>query len=241
MYHHTKGIVLKTIDYTDSGIIVKVYTEAFGLQSYLVNGARSKRSNVRIGFFQPLSLVDMVVSRQEKYQLQKIKEVRTDVPCVSISNDITKSSILFFINEIVYKSIKQEEADPVLFNFLRNSILYLELHNENCANFHLMFLVHLSRYLGFYPSDNSIPVDAYFNLKDGVFQDKEPVHDHFLSKAQTRSFTALMRGSYENLSQITINNQARRELLNKLVLFYELHLNNTQEITSHRILEEVIS
>lgn len=241
MYHQTKGIVLKTIDFTDSSIIVKIYTENFGIQSYLVKGVRSKKSNVKINLFQPLSLLDMIVSHNKKYQLQRIKEIKIDIPFTSITADITKSSISLFLNEIIYKSIREEEPNSDLFHFLRNSLLYLDLHTENCANFHLMFLVHLSRYLGFFPSNNTIPGNTYFNLKEGVFQDNEPVHGYFLSKEQTSCFSELMSHTYENLSVIGINNQTRREFLDKLVLFYELHSNNSHEITSHRILEEVIS
>jgi DNA repair protein RecO (recombination protein O) len=241
MYHQTRGIVLKTIDYSDSGIIVKMYTERFGLQSYLVNGRRSKRSNIRINLFQPLSLLDMVVSRNEKYQLQKIRELRIDIPFVNIAGNIAKSSIALFINEIIYRSIKEEEANSELFNFIRSSLLYLDLNTGNCSNFHLLFLVQLSRYIGFYPSGNILSGDAYFDLKEGIFESTEPVHGYFLTKEQTGYFAELMKCNYEHLEELTIGNQARRELLDKLVLFYELHLNNSYEITSHRILEEVIS
>lgn len=160
---------------------------------------------------------------------------------MSITGNIAKSSISLFINEIIYKSIKEEEANPDLFSFIRNSLLYLDLHNENYNNFHLMFLVHLSRYLGFYPSRNVVSGDAYFNLQEGVFQPDEPAHRYFLSKQETYFFAALMKHNYEGLPEIIIGNQARRELLNKLVLFYQLHLHSAHEITSHRILEEVIS
>ena len=241
MHYQTKGIVLKTFDYNDSSIIVKVYTEHFGLQSYLVNASRGKKSKVKVNLFQPLSLIDMVVSRSDKNRLEKMKEIKIDVPYTTIVSDIVKSSITLFLNEIIYKSVREEEPNENLFHFIRNSMLYLDLRADGCANFHLSFLVHFSRHLGFYPSDNMVSANSYFNLKEGVFQADEPAHEYFLSKKQTVNFSELRVIGYEELSKLVINNQDRRELLDKLVQFYELHLNNNDVIASHRILEEIIA
>jgi DNA repair protein RecO (recombination protein O) len=239
MLHTTRGIVFQTFSYTDTSVIAKIYTELFGLQSYLVSGAHSKRSGTKANLLQPLTLLECVVYKKEKKQLQRIKEIKCEHPFVSIPYDISKSAIALFLDELLYRSIREEQPDQALFEFIHSSLCMLDLRTESCANVHLYFMVQLSRYLGFYPAGNFSEEEAFFDLQEGLFKDSEPVHPLFLVPAQGRMLHALMNCTYGNLAALRITHLERKQLLEKLILYYELHLEALKGIRSHKVLEEI--
>ena len=239
MLHTTRGIVLQTFSYTDSSLIAKVYTELFGLQSYLVNAAHSKKSGTKANLLQPLSLVECVVYKKERKQLQRIKEIKCEHPYVSIPTDIAKSSIALFLDEILYKSIREEERNDALFEFIHSSLLVLDLTTERCANFHLYFMLQLSRYLGFYPAGNYSDTEKYFDLQEGMFRTFEPSHPLYMDQNLSGKLIELMNSNYEKISGLNISFAERKQLLEKLITYYELHLDSLREIKSHKVLEEI--
>ena len=153
MLQKTKGIVLSHIRYRETSIIVRIYTEALGMQSYIVNGVRSsgnaRAGGSRMGLYQPLTLLDLVVYYQEKSNLQRVKEIRCSEPFMHLPMDFQKTGIALFLTEMLSKSLKGEESNPALFQFLHSSIRVLDTQEEGAQNFHLQFLLKLSRYLGF--------------------------------------------------------------------------------------------
>lgn len=241
MIYNTRGIVLRHLKYSETSVIAKIYTELFGLQSYLINGVRSKKAKVKANILQPLSLVDMIVYHKEKSGLQRIKEVSCNPPFSSIPYDISKSSIALFIAEILYKSIREEEANANLFEFLFNSIQILDLTTGNCANFHLLFMLQLTKHLGFYPNGKYSGKFNFFDLREGVFLKEQPVHPHFIPPPIGVYLNLLSETSFEKLNQINIKPGHRKRLLEHLIEYYELHLSNMNEVKSHRILETVMN
>jgi DNA repair protein RecO (recombination protein O) len=241
MLHTTRGIVLHTLNYTDTSIIARVYTERFGLQAYMINGARGKKSKIRANIFQPLALVDMVVYHKEKSSLQRISEIRNSHPFITIPFNMVKTSIVMFLNEVLYKSIREEEPNERLFGFLYHSVQILDLETDNCSNFHLCFLVQLSKYMGFFPQGKAEEQTSYFDLQEGTFTLKEPLHPYYLDPSLSLALSQLTECDYGSASSVALSNAERRELLSKLILYYELHLSSLREINSHRILEDVIS
>jgi DNA repair protein RecO (recombination protein O) len=169
MLHKTRGIVFKVTDYAESSVIVQVYTEKFGMQSYIVNGAKKPKAKIHRNMLQPLHLLDMVVYHKNNGSVQRIAELKNSPMLQSIPYDIIKSSLTMFLNEVLYKSIKQQHSDEALFGFIFNAIELLDHQNTNPANFHLLFLIRLSRYLGFYPDKNKPDGADYFDMKNGVF------------------------------------------------------------------------
>jgi DNA repair protein RecO (recombination protein O) len=149
----TKGIVLNQIKYRETSIITKIYTEDFGLKSYIVNGVRTKSSKTKIGLFQPLTLLDLVVYYKEKTTLHRISEIKCYSPYKSIPFEIKKSSIVLFLSEILNKTLKEEISNKELFDFLSTSLIYFDEVKEDYHNFHLQFLFQLSAFLGFFPSN----------------------------------------------------------------------------------------
>lgn len=236
----TRGIVFHTLKYSDSSIITKIYTEEFGLQSFMVSAAHSKKSATKINLLQPLALVECVVYHKEKKQLQRIKEIKSAQPYQNISSDISKSGILFFLNEMLYKSIKEEESNPPLFNFIYSALLFLDLKTDSCANFHLLFLLKLSSFLGFRPQENHSTKNKFFDLQEGVFLSHEPVHPFFITANEGNRFLELCNCDFENSAALTIGGAERKLLLEKIIQYYTLHLSSLSEIKSHKVLEEVM-
>lgn len=240
MLHTTGGIILHTVKYSDSSLIVKIYTRNFGLQSYMVSGVRGKKSKNKATLFQPLALVDMVVSNSNKGSLQRISEITILHPYSEIPNDIVKSSIAIFLNEILYKALREEHSDEDLFDFIKNSLLVLDLKHDNCSNFHIFFMIQLSRFLGFYPQGKYTRETPVFDLKEGRFTNHIPTHVHYLTAENSELFNNFIGAAYETIQDLKIDSVRRKELLQAMITFYQLHITSFKEIRSQEILEEVI-
>jgi DNA repair protein RecO (recombination protein O) len=241
MLQKTSGIVLHTIKYSETSLIVKIYTQEFGFGSYIISGVRSKKSKNKAGLFQPLALVDIVVSGNERSALPRISEINIHQPYSHLPFDVIKSSIAIFINEILLHSFREPHPDEELFLFIRNSLLILDLDTASCANFHLGFMVQLSRFLGFPPQGEYTADTSVFDLQEGKFVNYLPHHPHYLHANSSIQLSELMRLSYSELSGLTLSKAERKQLLNALILFYQLHISSFGQIKSAAILEEIIA
>ena len=241
MIYKTRGIVLRTVNYSDTSIIAKIYTEEFGIQSYLIKGAKRKNASIKANLFQPLSLLDLVVYNKEKKKLQILKEVSMEVHFTSIPSDPAKASIVFFLNEILLKCLQEEETNPELFSFLHESMQTLESVEKNFSNFYLIFLVRLARFLGFYPQGKYSETFCYFDLQEGKFVKTEPLHPDFLDKQNSILLGSIITGNYYSMESLAISGKERKYLLDILLHFYQLHLSNMGSLTSHKVLEQVFA
>ncbi|GAB3199241.1 DNA repair protein RecO (recombination protein O) [Pontibacter aydingkolensis] len=232
----TRGIVLNHIKYRESSIIARVYTEQLGVQSYIINGVRKKGSGSRIALFQPFTLLDMVVYTSHKGGLTRISEYKSAYPFSSIPFDILKSSILLFLSEVVSKTIKEEEENQQLFNFLYQSIIFFDEQQEHFENFHLVFLLQLSHHLGFGPSSGAEIVEQVAFSSNAQSATAAP--SVLAIQAHEELFNQLL-----NLSDgaHVPNGRVRRELLSILIRYYQLHVDKLGEIKSLAILSEVLS
>ncbi|MFD1769322.1 DNA repair protein RecO [Sphingobacterium suaedae] len=239
MLYKTKGIALKTTNYSENSIVVHIFTETFGMQSYLINGAKKPRAKISANLFQPLHPLDMVVYHKENNGLQRMKEVHQLPVLREIPLDITKSSIALFLNEILYKVLRQQSPDPFLFNFIEKSIGWLDETPHNLANFHLVFLIKLSRFLGFLPLQPTTSHLPYFNLVEGVFSTTLPAHSHILQEPHTSLFRLLLQASFEESQAVKMTKEDRKYLLEKVLEFYKLHTTNFGSVNALYILEEI--
>jgi DNA repair protein RecO (recombination protein O) len=243
MLHKTRGIVLRTTNFSESSVVAKIYTELFGLQSYLINGVRNKKAKVKANLLQPLTLLNLVVYHKERGGLQRISEIRADVPFASIPYRIVKSSVVLFLNEILNQAILEEEVNPDLFHFIYNSVCILDLLDEDdggCANFHMAFLMQLSKFLGFFPLGQYSEGREVFNLKEGLFQKILPNHPNYLSNPLSKTLYQLATFPYTEINRIFLSKSERKELLQKILLYYQLHISGFSNIKAHLILEEVM-
>jgi len=240
MLHKTRGIVLKTTDYGETSVIVQVFTEKLGLQSYIINGVKKPKAKISRNMLQPLHLLDMVVYHKNAGNIQRVAELKNSPVLQSIPYDVVKSSLAMFLNEVLYKSIRQQSADENLFGFVFSAIEWLDHQTGGLANFHLLFLVQLTRYLGFYPDRYQANEADYFDLKNGIFSKYKPDSVLYLSPPHTQNFSRLLQCSFETLAELKFTNDERRYLIAKLLEYYSLHIEGFGNIRSHEVLEEVL-
>ncbi len=246
MYSTTRGISFRQTRYSDTSLVVRIYTEQFGLRSYLVKGARNPKSKIKPALFQPLSLIELVVSNKEKSELHHIREARSAYQPTTIHSDIRKSSILLFLNELLYKSIQEETPNPELFRFIYDNIVLLDKIEENIQDFHFYFALRLTKYLGFYPQGQYNNEGSVFDLKEGSFSDTLRVSEigqfDFITGPACFFFHSLLNISPINvkLPQLNIPAAIRSELLDYLIRYYSYHLPLARSFKSHIILHEVL-
>lgn len=237
MLHKSRGIILVSSEYGETSLIVQIYTELFGIQSYIVNSVRKKHSRIHSNIFQPLTPVDLVVYHKERPGLQRISDIRPNPPLVNIPFDVIKSSMVFFLDEVLYKSIREEESNSLLFDFIFDSIKWLDGPQPAGNDFHLLFLIKLCRYLGFSPTQNYTSARNIFNLKEGLFQSSFPEHPHFIPPPLSGYFAAVINAEYS--FSLNITSLERRMLIAFMLEYFELHIEGFGEIKSHKVLEQV--
>jgi DNA repair protein RecO (recombination protein O) len=241
MLHHTRGIVFHQLKYSETSIIAHIYTELFGIQTYMIRGIRGKKSKIKPALFQHLSLVDLVVYHKEKKEIQSIREIKIAVPFKYIPYDVRKSSVLIFLNEVLHKVIKEEEANPELFNFLFSAVQLLDVDENNTVDFHLLFLMQLTKYLGFHPKNNFSEKAPNFNLEEGMFTSTKLPNSSFVGMPFSKYFSTLSNSSFDDPDKITIGQNHRNELLEIILRYYQLHIPVAMNIKSHLVLNAVLN
>ncbi len=235
----TRGIVLRSMKYRESSLILDVYTETHGLRSYLVNGVRSARSRMSAGLFQVMSLIEMVAYHREDRSLNRLREVRPAYVFQKIPFDVTRGAVGLFIAEIAQKTLREREENPRLFQFLYDTFVYLDATEEPIGNVHLHFLLELSTFLGFMPTGDYSAATPLFDLKEGVFIPGLPGHKYFLDERRSGQLYALVERNRRRAHEVNLSREERRNLLNDLLLYYRLHIEGLPDINAHLILQEV--
>lgn len=238
MYHKTRGIVLHTIKYSETSVIAKIYTEKLGLQSYIVKGVRTAKSKSKAAMLQSLTLLEMEVSHRENKQLQYIKEFRRAFVYQSIPFDTLKSTISFFLLEVISKSIREHEPNMELFEFIYESLCTLDEEKKLNPDFHLLFLIHLSHYLGFAPHRNFSQQNCFFEMSEGVFIAEQSTLN-IMSKKESSLLSDLLEINLFEKSTLKISRTERKQMMKNLLVYYQLHLENFS-LKSPEILEEIL-
>lgn len=245
IHHKTKGIVLKTVRYGETSIIAGIYTELFGLQSYIINGVRisSKKGAGRANLFQPGAMLDLVVYHHEQKNLQRIKEFKWGHVYDNIYFNVFKNSVSLFMIELMQRTLKQPEPNPSLFNFIEDAFLHLDKAADNVVgNFPLYFALHLSGFYGFRFADKYSDSANILDLLEGEFVKERPSHIHFLENEYSIAVSQLLKVMQPSeLSQIKLNQESRRILLHALETFYALHIQDFGKMKTLPVLEAVLS
>ena len=239
MLYKTRAIVLYHVNYSDTYTIVHVLTEAFGPVSYLTAKTKGKTTRVPKSLFHPLSIVDLEVDHQNLREIQRLKEARVHISLLSILNNPVKSTMSIFLAELIGKVATDAQPDQRLFDFILESIRILEMLEKDYANFHLVFMIALSRFLGFYPDSNGYRPGMFFDLQNGVFATYKPDHPHFLNPDDSQVFFNLLRMNYENMALFAFSRHERKDIILRILEYYRIHLNRLPEIKSLEILHEV--
>ncbi len=235
----SRAIVLKTIKYSETSLVVKAYTEQFGLKSFLVRGVRKKHAKNSSNLFQPLNIIEVVFSEKQSTALIIPKEISLGYTYQSIPFDLYKSSVILFMNELIYRSVHEEEANNELFQLLYHFLVHIDNTQERVANTHLVFSFHLTMHLGFFPLGSFSPEEPYFLLREGVFSKYSPHDELSLNQQESELLHLLVNAELENCHEIEISNQARNRMLEIIILYYQLHLIGFGEIKSLEVLNQV--
>ncbi len=237
MIVHTKAIVLRAIKFKDTSLIIKCYTQQ-GLKSYIIKGILGrKKANIKGAYFQMLNLLEIVANHNDKNTLNTLREVRLSYAYTSIPNDIIKQSLVLFLSEVLNFSLQEEEVNKPLFHFLYTSLQHLDTQKE-VANFHLFFLINLSKHLGFYPYKQHLHYN-YFNLQEGVFQHKDS--PTAIKGNNLILFKSLLGTEFDAMQKLKLNKEQRQELLEVLISYFELHLSGFRKLNSIPILQSVFN
>jgi DNA repair protein RecO (recombination protein O) len=236
MLYKTQGIVLQTIKYSETSIICRIYTRELGLQSYLVKGVRTGKPSSKAPLFRPINILDLVVYRKDRKGLQHLKEYQLGHLYSSLPFDIIKSSIALFIIEVLSKVIKDEEPDTDMYDFAQQTLIELDTLDKTDPNFHLYFLLRLSRFLGFIPAGEYDPPYEYFDLKEGSFVAGQVAHGYQIGPPYSRYISVLL----EERVPLEITNRERNTILDYLLQYYAFHLSDFGGMQSHKILHEVL-
>jgi DNA repair protein RecO (recombination protein O) len=241
MLQKARGIVLHLVKYSETSVIVKVYTDSHGLKSFLVRGIRSKKSKLRPGLFQPLSLLDLVFYHRENSSLGTLKETHHSHPYRHLHSDILKSSIALFINEIIYKTLREEEANPELFDFLWERCISLDQAQGNLSSFPIIFMISYSRFLGIPPRPGHSETSPYFNLQEGIFQPENAGPRSCFDKETSAALNSVMIASPDELQKLVLTSHIRSKLLTGILSYFRYHLQGFPEIHSHQVLHTVLA
>ncbi len=235
----TNAIVLSKLKYRDNDLIVKCYTEQLGVVSFLLRGVlKSKKGHSKKAYFQLLSQLQLEIDYKENRTLQVIKEVKLNHLYTSLHSNILKSAIVMFLAEVLANILKEEEQNNFLFSYIETTLLWLDVHTEY-SNFHLLFLLNLTKYLGFYPEEINKAYN-YFNLLDGKFEIKKQ-GKHVIYGENLTLLKTLLGTTFDALSTVKINAKQRQSFLSMILLYFELHLGSFKSPKSLQVFNQVFN
>ena len=244
MIHKTKGIVIRVVKYGETSVIVSIYTELFGIQSYLVNGVRTstKKGTGKANLFQPAAILDLVVYHNELKNIQRLKEFKWAYLYQALFFDVIKNAVAVYMIELLQKSLKQPEPNAGLFHFLEDSFVHLDsAEGSVLANYPLFFALQLSGFYGFRFSDTYSQKNNILDLQEGEFVHEQPRHTYFLEGDHSYVTSQLLKVMQPHeLDQIKLNKETRRALLHAYNIFYALHVQDFGAMKTLGVLQEVL-
>ena len=236
----TEGIVLQSVRYGDTSLIVKVFTRAMGLKSYMVKGALNHGAKSRVALFQPLNIIQYVeAGKPNKSALGYMKDVQMALLYHSIPFEMKKSAILMYVSELLTKIITDQEANEALFDFIVRSLQWLDLTEQDYANFPLYFTLELTRHLGFYPKANHKD-GSFFDMMEGSFVHDTPLHPYYYEADIAALLAALLDANIDTACQMPLRLSQRRALFDGLIVYIRLHAPVMNDFRSHEVLKTVL-
>lgn len=235
----TKAIVISKLKYSDNDLIVKCYTEELGVQSFLLKGIlKTKKGKLKKVYFQELSQLELTFNYKESRSLKSLNNASPIVFYKTLHSNIVKSAIVLFLAEIMSSIFKEEEQNKLLYSYLETTLLWLD-ENDRVTNFHLLFLLNLTKYLGFYPDSQNSELD-YFNLEEGRYQNKK-TNIYCIYGEKLALFKKLLGTNFDDINNTQFNSVSRQELLKLLLQYFELHLGTIKQPKSLQVLKQVFA
>lgn len=245
MIHTTGGIVLRTVKYGETSVICTIYTELFGIQSYLVNGVRmsGKSASGKAAMLQPAAVLELEAYHSDLKNLQRLKEFRWKYLYRNIFSDVIKHAVALFMVELFHRSLKQPEANADLFYFVEHAFLKLDAAGmQETANLPLVFSLSLPHYFGFAPQPPAGADEYYFDLQEGAFTSVQPAHGDYLFPDDARHVAALLKSlATEEAGHLPLNREQRRRILMAMESFYRYHIQDFPPLRTLPILRELMN
>ena len=235
----SKGIVLRTVKYSETSLILDVFTQELGLKTYIISGVRKKNAKITLGMLQPMNILDLVVYNKDSAKINRIKEVQMSYVFKFLPFDIYKSSIALFLVEIISKSLKEKEPNKEFYDFCENSLIFLDQTNKNISTFHLIFLIKMSQFLGFNPESNYSASKIFFDLREGKFTNNLPYHNDFINERDSKNLASILSIDLETPEKIAFSRDDKQNLLENLILYYKIHLIDFGRIKTLEVFKSV--
>lgn len=237
----TSAIVLHSFKFGESSLIIDMFTESDGRMSFIAHVGSRKVSKIKKQFFQPMSILEIECDTRRGHGLQHIKDVRWLYIYSSVSFDPKKISISLFISEFLYYALRNEQSNIKLFEYIMNGMKWLDQCDKAYSNFHLVFLMRLSKFLGFYPNLENYRANCFFDLRNGCFSEFAPLHSDFLNPDESEKIRLIIRMDYETMHLYTMSRIDRNRCIEVILNYYRIHIPDFPDIKSLDILTEVFS
>lgn len=237
----TKAIILHSLKYGDNQFITDFFTKEQGRLSCICRISRSGRGQIKKQLFQPLTLLDLEYDFKINIHLQHIRNIRIYRPYVSIPFNPYKLSLVLFISDFLYFAIRDEQQNVPLFEFIEKSLEWLDNKSVSFANFHLIFMLHLTRFIGFYPNVENEKEHSCFDLREGRFIEYPPLHPDFLSPKEAACISQLLQLDYSSMSSFVLSHEERNNIAEIILHYYRLHVPDFPELKFFTILKQLYS
>ena len=238
MLTKVQGIIIRSVKYGETSLIFDMYTLQYGLASFIVNGARRPKSKLPSSLFQLMNWLELVSYFKDPQTLNRIKEAQLISHYQCIPFDLRKRSVALFMTEVVQKTIKENEANPLLFAFLQDAFMLLDRSEKSISNLHISFLLELSAFLGFRPTGTWTVDRPYFHLVSAQFVSMaHPLYT--LDPSTSKAISDFLANDLEQVHELIIPKDVRQKVLDDIISFYRYHLDRLPEIKTHKILAEV--
>lgn len=242
--HKTKAVILRTVKYGETSLIVSAYTELYGLQSYIVQGVRTnaKKGGAKANYFQPGAILELIVYHHDVKNLQRIKEFRWSYLYEELFADVIKNSVLLYMMELLQKCVKQPENNPDLFYFVEEALMHLDKASSAVtANFPLYFSLHLTNFFGFQMNTEDAERYTIFDLQEGSFIEHYPQHVYYIEGESAKLISELLKAMQSNeLTEIPMNYQQRRQLLEAIEVYYMFHMPDFSKMKTLPVLQQIM-
>lgn len=241
MLTKTRAIVLRNIKYGEHRMIVDMFTRSYGRMSFAVTVSRTSGKGMRRQMFQPLTMLDIGCDIRPRVQIQKLHDVRLAVPYVSLLSDPVKLSVSLFVSEFLCHALRSEQQNEPLFEYTVDSLQWLDGCTSGYANFHLVFLMRLSLFLGFYPNLDGYTSGAWFDLRTGCFTAVRPLHHDVIEPADAARISLMMRMRFATMHLYRMSRDDRNRMLEIIIRYYRIHMPDFPELRSLDVLRELFS
>lgn len=235
----TRAIVLHTVRYGEQKVIVNLLTQTEGRLSVIARMPTTQRGKLKKQLFQPMNIIEAEIDFRPKADLHHFRDVRMAMPFASIPFHPQKLAIALFLAEFIYYGTREEHDNPNLYNYIENSLSWLDACQEGFANFHLVFMMRMSRFIGFFPNTDDYREGDFFDLRGACFAHVAPAHPDFLNPLDASHISTLMRMNYDTMHLFRMSHHDRNRIANVLVDYYRLHVSGFPELRSLGILQEL--